>query len=710
MECLLKTYDFLMEIGVEEIPADHIQPAISFIESSFCTYILKHRLTFRSLRCGSTPRRFALLATGMPERQDDFEIIRTGPAMRIAYQDSVLTGAGQGFLKKNGAEEKDVLIQTTDRGEFIAVRINQPGQATPDLLREWIIDLPASIPFPKRMIWKEPDLAFSRPIRWWLLLWGDQVLPLTAGGISSGDITYGNRYKGLSNPIHITAPSKYFDILKEHGILADRSERKQEIRAQLESLSFPEGGRVIIDDNLLATVTDLVESPNACTASFDEFYLRLPQKIITCTINQNQKCFGVMQEAEATANGDTDVRLSNHFVFISNGDPQHQGTIRIGNEKVVGARLADAMWYYNEDTRHPLEYYSDKLEQVVFQSELGTMAEKTRRISALADIISTQLRLPQEERDLARRSASLAKADLATLMLGEKEFTKLQGYIGMQYARATELDEVARGIYEHYMPRGQNDRLPSTLTGSIVAVADKVDTVCGIIGIGMLPTGSADPFALRRAANGVVQIIAERNWDFDLVALIDAALISIGQKNAAVREQREPIIGFFRQRINWLLQQMGLDHDVIDSVMHIDTAHLNDLIKRARAVQTHKGGDDFFKLVIGFKRVSNIIKDCTHISEFSETLLQDDFEKEFYLATEELVRNLKLPLETKDYMTVLDKLVAFGSEIDRFFEKVLVNCENIPLRLNRYALLARLRALFLRVADLALIVVDDNEK
>lgn len=700
-----------MEIGVEEIPAEHIQPASAFIENSFIELIKQQRLGFETLRCGSTPRRLALYVTGIPERQEDMEIVRSGPAVRIAYENGVLTGAGLGFLRKNNATEADAHIQSTDKGEFIAVRIRQAGQATADLLRAWLQKLPAVIPFPKKMIWNDPALAFTRPIRWWLLLWGGEVLSYVAGELTAGNVTFGNRFEGLGTKIVVDDPAGYFDRLKEHGVIADRQERKQAIRAQLENMTLADQGRVIIDEHLLETVTDLVEYPNACVATFDEYYLRLPQKIITSTINQNQKYFGVMLNSEKGISGDVDIRLSNQFVFISNGDPQHQNKIRIGNEKVVAARLADAMWYFDEDTKQPLEHYVAKLDQVVFQSELGTVAEKTQRIMAIGEWISHSLKLSETEARQAKRTALLSKADLVTLMLGEKEFTRLQGYIGMQYARASgEAEDVAQGIYEHYMPRGQNDRLPASITGAIVAVADKIDTVCGIIGIGMMPTGSADPFALRRAANGVVQIIASRGWDLDLEELIDHSLHLISGKAKGCIKHREGIIGFFRQRINWLLQQYGMEYDVIDSVMHIDAGQLNDLIKRAQAVQAHKTGANFIKLVIGFKRVSNIIRDCAQIPTLDEALLQDEHEIALHQASGKLYQDLMSPLNDKDYMNVLDQLVAFGREIDTFFDQVLVNCDSEQLRLNRYALLKRIRTLFLRVADLALIVVDDRSK
>ncbi len=569
---------------------------------------------------------------------------------------------------------------------------------TEQILKNWIESLLPAIPFPKKMNWGSSALEFARPVRWLVCLWGEDILPVQINGIISGRTSMGNRYSGLDKSVEITKPQEYFNALKTVQVNADRQERYELIKQQLTDIFPDKEFSVDIDEGLLQTVSDLVEYPTAVIAEFGKEFLILPEKIITSTISQNQKYFAVMDK-----NG----KLTNKFVFISNGNPANNELIRKGNEKVIKPRLVDAMWYFQEDTKFALEAYVDKLEDVVFQAELGTLKEKTDRIVEISSYICKQLNLSEEASISAARTALLCKADLVTKMLGEKEFTKLQGYIGMHYALASgETKDVAQGIYEHYMPRGQNDELPQSINGAITAVADKLDTVCGIIGIGMLPTGSADPFALRRAANGIVQIVADRTWDIDITDVIQYVMNRFNQPKINTNENYKIILNYFHQRINWYLQQQSIDYDVIESVMHIDFGNLLHLMERARALQNFKTNEDFVKLVIGFKRVSNIIKDEKQTLEINESLLKEPAEQALHTALKTLEKDIKKELEQLKYAEVLNHLVGIRTAIDKFFDDVLVNVDDMELRKNRYALLQEIRKAFLMVADLSLIVVE----
>ncbi|HNQ43151.1 MAG TPA: glycine--tRNA ligase subunit beta, partial [Candidatus Cloacimonadota bacterium] len=367
----------------------------------------------------------------------------------------------------------------------------------------------------------------------------------------------------------------------------------------------------------------------------------------------------------------------------------------------------DAMWFYHEDTRHTLESFTGKLGDVVFQSKLGSMAEKTSRIVALASEIAGLLGIEGSARQSVLRTARLCKADLVTLMLGEKEFTKLQGYIGMHYALASGEDaQVAQGIYEHYMPRGSNDSLPETIGGKICAIADKMDTLCGIIGIGLLPTGSGDPFALRRAASGIVQIVAESNWDLDVFHLAEIAMDFYPDHVQLDKAARGNIHTFLKQRIVWLLKERGIFPDVIASVMHVDMSHIGDLIARADALNTYKLQEDFLRLVTGFKRVSNIIEATGEFACFDVTLAEHPAELALYDGLLTLRDAISEALQGCDYPRALDLLVSYGGLIDNYFDSILVNCEDPIQKNNHYALLHMIRKEFLRVADLSLIVMD----
>lgn len=696
----MKTADFLLEIGVEELPADQILPAIGFIEQSFEKLLQEQRLSFKGICKYSTPRRLAVLISDLQTAQEDLERIITGPSTRIAYTpEGTLSPAAQGFLKKNRAQEIDVYMETTEKGEFIAIRQLEKGKSAEEILGNKVPEILAAIPFAKRMIWKDPHLSFSRPIRWILAMLDDTVLPIELFGIQSDRCSRGLRFCDEQQNMCLGTASEYEKMLQSCGIIADRDARKDNIRKSLQDISNSGTYRVLIDERLLDTVTDMVERPSAVIAEFEEHFLMLPAKIITSTISQNQKYFA-MEHADGSG-------LCNKFVFISNGDPSYNELIRRGNEKVVKPRLADAMWYYHEDTSKPLDAFLPALEEVVFHSKLGSVAAKSRRIAEISEFICQKLNLDENSRANAIRAALLCKADLVSLMLGEKEFTKLQGYIGRHYAlAANELPDVAEAIHEHYMPKGQADELPQTDCGAIVAIADKLDTVCGIIGIGLLPTGSGDPFALRRAANGIVQIICDRGWDLQLAELIDKSLeiySDILQADTSAK-----VYGFFAGRTQWLLKQEGIDYDIIDSVTHIDISGLTKLLQRAKALQEIRQKPDFVRLVIGFKRVANILGMTQDLPMPDPKLFETEAENVLY--NEILMRKEEISslLNNADYIGVLHSLLLLADPIDAFFEKVLVNAEEEALRKNRYALLAIIRCEFLKVADLSKIVVENT--
>ncbi|MCB5270143.1 MAG: glycine--tRNA ligase subunit beta [Candidatus Cloacimonadaceae bacterium] len=694
-------HSFLFELGTEELPDNVILPALESIENSFRKMLQEYNIESGRVKSTCTPRRLSLMAEGLPEKQTDQEILKTGPAVSIAFNaEGELSPAGNGFLKKLGATREDTFIEHNGKGDFLAVRFTQKGKSILELLQTWIPGTIGQIPLPKKMIWEKHDLAFSRPIRWILALWDNEEIGLDYFGIKASRLSYGNRYLGLDQPILIQDCASYEQSLMEARVVVDHRLRKTMIMEQMQQL-FAEDSLVVGEDSrLLDTVNNLIEYPTAVVGSFPEHFLDLPEKIISSTISQNQKYFSVY---------DAQGKLSNRFVFISNGDPDHSAMIRSGNEKVVRARLEDALWFYSEDCKHSLESYVGGLKDVVFQSKLGTLAEKTERLQKISTFIAQKLALSPDAEQRAMRTALLCKADLVTLMLGEKEFTKLQGYMGKQYALASgEDEEVAEGIYEHYMPRGSNDSLPGSLSGAICAVADKLDTVIGIIGVGMMPTGSADPFALRRAASGVVQIMADRKWNLDLWELIDYCLGLLKVTVQLCEDAQSNITSFFAQRVAWLLKEFGIAYDVVSAVMHTKYRSLDDLIARARALDALKKDESFIHLVIGFKRAANIIAGTSSFAELDPDKLESGAEQDLFNGLQSLHQEVSQSLKHLDYVLALQKLVNFGKIIDRFFDDVLVNCEDTGLRANRYALLERVRAEFLRVADLSLIVVENE--
>jgi len=693
--------DFLFELGLEEIPAGYIAAAIKKLSDHFANQLKDAKLAYKEMIQYSTPRRFAIKIIGLQTEQNDEIIERIGPAKMAAYDtEGNLSKAALGFLRGAGAEAEDLFIKETPKGEKIAVKKEIKGKTAEEILQQIIIDVIPKINFPKSMRWGSGILAFARPIRWLLVLFGDDVLSVEFNGLKAGQISYGNRFQKLNNPVEITSIDNYESCLKSVFVIPNRAVRKQMIEDQLKRVFVRSKNEIVPDLGLLEIVTDLVEYPTAVIADFNEKYLKLPQKVIISTLSQHQKYFAVK---------DKKGKITNQFVFISNGDANYSDLIKLGNEKVITARLEDADFFYKEDTSISLENFVDKLDEVTFQEQLGSLKDKTNRIVKSVEYITKILESSREITADAKRGALLCKADLVTLMLGEKEFTKLQGYMGMEYARKSgENENVARTIYEHYLPRGERDGLPSSEAGAIVAIADKLDTVCGIIGVDMIPTGSKDPFALRRAANGIVQIIDSFSFEFDLFKLIDSVFENLRSKLSKPDNNKDVVYDFFRQRANWLLKQKEIEYDVIDSVTHIDPTNIPDIIHRAKALQNFKKQEDFIKLVLGFKRVSNIIAEVKETSPVKMDLLQEEMEQILYANYLKLKINIEKLLPEKNYQEILSLLVEFGSTIDKFFDDVLVNVDELQIKQNRYNILANIRKLFLQVADLSKLVVDNE--
>ena len=691
--------DFLFEIGVEEIPAGYIGGAVSKLVSFFESSLKEAKLDFDKIIPFSTPRRLAVKITSLQSQQKDEIIEKEGPAKSASYDEKGnLTKAALGFLKGTDAKSKDIYIKLTPKGDKIAVKKEIKGKESTEILAQIIKEIIPIIPFPKSMKWKSRKLAFARPIRWLLVLFGDDIIQFEIEGIKSGNISYGNRFQKLENPVEIDHINEYEKKLKNVYVIPNRQKRMAEITKQL----FNKTKDKIIDEGyLLETITDLVEYPTVEVAKFDKKYLNLPEKVVILTLSEHQKYFAIH---------DGKNNLVNQFAFVSNRDSKYSDLIRNGNEKVIKARLEDAEFYYKEDIKQPLENYVPKLKNVTFQENLGTLYEKTERIKKITEYLCTKLNFDKTIRDNSLRTAQLCKADLVTLMLGEKEYTKLQGYIGHRYALVSgEKTDVAKAIEEHYKSGGYYKSLSEV--GAIVAIADKMDTVCGIIGVGMIPTGSKDPFALRRAGNGIVQIMANQNFEINLHKLIDVTFAFLEDKLKKPDNNKDIVYDFFKQRVNWLLKQRGIDYDVIESVMHIDHSNIPDLVHRAEALKNFLQREDFIKLVLGFKRVSNIIAEVKNPGEIDTKLFCENTEKLLYEKYLTLVKKIDSLLPKKEYKKILEELVVFGLIVDKFFDDVLVNIENIKLRQNRYNLLNKIRELFLQVADISKIVVEgENNK
>ena len=692
--------NFLFELGTEEIPASYIKNAIDKIEESFKKDLVEFKLNYITIELFSTPRRLSIKVLGLDDCQADEEIEKSGPAKRVAYDEAGnLTKAGQGFLRGANAKEEDIYILSSAKGEYIAIKQFVKGKATKELLSVMMKNAIERIVFPKTMKWGLTKFMFARPIRWILALYNNEILDFEYNNIKSSNVSYGIRFDKKYDYIDFTNVFDYPERLKEVKVIADRDERKDLIKKQINALSNSEI-KVLPDERLMEIVTDLVEFPTAVMASFPEEYLFLPPKIITSTLTQNQKYFCVL---------DKNNNLTNKFVFISNGNPEYSEIIKQGNEKVVRARLEDAKFYYNEDTKRPLKAYVDKLDNVVFQAKLGTLSEKTQRVNLICTYISEKIKLNKEETLKISEATILSKADLVTLMLGEKEFTKLQGYIGMYYALQSGIEnDIATAIYEHYMPRGQNDDLPSNIIGAVLSIADKFDTLCGIIGVDLIPTGSNDPFALRRAANGIVQIIDKYKFDLSLNDLVEFCFKILESKLQKAKHNIEIVKDFVKQRIKWLLEINNIDFDVINALDIFEWDNIVEIKNRAKDLQKFKTLPQFITLVSGYKRVSNILEKNQFEGDFDYTLLVETNEKILTDSLINLEKEVKPLLEKMQYHLIMEKIVPLGAEIDAFFDKVLVMCDDEKLKNNRLALLNKIKTLFLQVADISKINYENQ--
>ena len=693
--------NFIFELGVEEFPPDFILPTIKKIEKETKKKLKKKRLTFESIKTYSTPRRFSIIINSLQTKQKDEIKERVGPAVRISFDDTgKLTKAGAGFLRSTGLSKDYLYTKKTKKGEYIAVKIENRGKLAKVILKEVLEDIILNLNFPKSMKWDNQDKLFARPIRWIVAILGKEIVDIELLGVKSGKVTFGNRYLGLDKENKIESAEKYESVLKQNKVIPDRKEREKTLLQQLQKTSSDNSFEIINDKKLTNEIVNITEYPTTVIGNFDEDYLKLPDKIITTTLREHQKCYAV---------SDKDGKLTSSFVFVSNGNPAFNQLIKEGNEKVIKPRLDDAKFYYETDTKIKLEDYCDKLNDVLYQKELGSIKDKTDRIIKLSDYIASSLKLDTQKIEKIKRAALLSKCDLVTLMLGEKEFTKLQGYIGKVYAlESNENEAVANAIEEHYLPKGKNDKLPRTIEGAIVAIADKMDTVCGIIGVDIIPTGSNDPFALRRAANGIVRIIDNMQFEINIHKIIDKSFEFLKDKLKLPHHNKEKVNEFFQQRIYWLLQQKKIDYDVIESVMHIDFSNIVDLVRRAEDIQNMKDKKDFIKLVLGFKRVSNIIEKAKNFDDVDPELLKERHEKILFDKLIELKDELEKLLDEKQYSNLLKLIINFSSYIDDFFDNVLVNSKDTKLKNNRYNLLFAIRKIFLNVADFNKIVIENE--
>jgi len=679
--------ELLFEIGTEEIPAGYIMPAIDNLQRLLAGKLKELGLPHGDIRTVATPRRLTISVSELSEGQEDRSEEILGPPKAAAFDaDNKPTKAAEGFARSKGATLDDIRIAETPKGEYLMVVMEKKGEKTAALLPDVLTELIGQLPFPKSMRWGNGRASFARPIQWLLAGYNGQTVPCTINGVDSGQSTRGHRFMGAESR-EVSNFADYLETLRQLHVIADPEERKSAVVTEITRAAQKAAGQVMPDDELVDTVANLVEEPHAVCGSFDEKFLALPREVLITSMREHQKYFAVT---------DSNGELLPNFIAVNNTDTKDEALAVEGHQRVLRARLEDALFFFNDDRNHMLADRVAKLSGVVFQAGLGTMLEKTGRIEKLAAELAEKL-APVSLANI-KRAAHLAKADLLTDMVGE--FPSLQGTMGQAYALLDkETPEVAIAIAEHYMPVRAGSPLPASDAGAIVSLADRIDSIAGCFGIGKQPTGTTDPYGLRRLSLGLLHIIRDRSFKISLRELIWLALDLYGDKLTADKyAAHEALIEFIKGRyVNDQISN-GVPASAVEAVTSIAFDDMVDCSQRIAALAAVQGEETFSILAGSFKRVRNITKDHQD-DNVDEALLVETAEKNLFRAFQEVGSEAAPLLEAKDYPGAMTAILKMKEPVDLFFDEVMVMADDEKLQKNRLALLTAISRLFLRIGD-----------
>lgn len=711
----------LFEIGTEEIPAKFMPGILKQLKELAAAKMQELRIPFEDITVYGTPRRMAFIAGGVAETQADVVVEAKGPSVKIAYVSGAPSKAAQGFARGQGVDVKDLVV----RDNYVYAVKHLAGQPVVELLPGLLMDILTSLSFPKTMRWADYEFRFVRPIRWMVALFGDQIIPVEICGVKSGKFSMGHRFMqqslkaaaesqgllsaalskvgnkvysalaGVKGAVEIPSAGDYKKVMYDNFVMVDQDERRALILQQIKDLAAQNGGEAEINEDLLEEVNYLVEWPTALCGKFEEKFLSLPKECIITPMREHQRYFPVLDE---------DGNLLNKFITVRNGGSEHLDIVTHGNERVLRARLSDAEFFFNEDRAIKLEDRLEKLKTVSFQEGLGNMYDKSERLVKMAEMLRFAINTPVDEEEL-RRCALLCKTDLVTGMV--IEFTELQGVMGREYALLDgEKPEVATGIFEHYLPRFAGDALPATTIGRIVGIGDKLDNICATFSRGLAPTGSQDPYALRRQALGVINILLDANYHISLAKIIAGTLYLLDIKPEETGKLVPQIMEFFKQRLRNLLMDQGIRYDVIDAVF-ADKRNddMVDLAVRCKALAAYVEAGNAEPLVQVSVRVSNLCKKIEKEVVISGALFKDESENKLHEVVAAVSKEIIPEIVLYDYAAVLKAGEKVIEPVNTFFDNVMVMDEDENVKNNRLAMLEEVRGIVNAVGDLSLLVL-----
>ncbi len=684
-------YEFLLEIGTEEIPAGYIPPALTAAKESLSKTLESERIEFDSINTAGGPRRLIMHVEGVGDTQETRVVEKTGPPKAQAFDsDGNPTKAALGFAKSQGVKPEDLELMNTPKGEVVGIRKEEIGRPTIDILSEKLPGLIESIPFPKTMRWMNLEARFARPVHWIVALFGNKIVPFEFGAVKSSDKSRGHRF---THPQEFKV-SSFNDLaasLEERNVIIYSEDRRSMIEKGVGELARKLGLTIKLDQDLLDEITYLVERPYPVIGTFAEDFLELPADILTTCMKKHQRYFSVLDESG---------KITNHFVAVNNTPVKDEKLSVQGHERVLKARLEDARFYYNDDRKKPLIERLDALKGVVFHSKLGSSYEKVVRFTHLAGLLARKF-APDSIGEV-ERAAQLAKCDLETGIV--YEFPELQGIIGSYYAKMDgEPDVVAHAIREHYLPASAGGKLPSTIVASMVSLADRIDTITGCFSVGMIPTGAADPYALRRHALGVIQILINVGKPLDLSEIIREGVGLMGERRVKDPEEiHREVKEFIRTRFVNLHVSLGYPLDVVESAVRASFDDVVDARARVDALTKWKQEMDVDSIIIGFKRAANILKD-TEETKVLKKHLKEDAEKDLFNEADRVEKQVAKLVSTGAYTEVLEIMSGLKAPIDKFFDDVMVMVDDDTLRNNRLGLLRKVASMFSNVADFSFI-------